>query len=202
MQMVLATNNPHKVEEIQALLAEWNADVRPLRDHPEIPEPPEEEDTFEGNALSKARFVHGYTGGWVMADDSGLEVDALDGAPGVHSKRFTPEATAESNNAHLLERLDGVAERNARFVCAVALVSPDGTAVTFRGTCEGKIGDVPKGSNGFGYDPIFLPEGQGGRTMAELDPSVKNRIGHRGSAFGQVRDHLRIKGRLTQQSPD
>ena len=120
-----------------------------------------------------------------MADDSGLEVDALGGAPGVHSKRFTPEATAASNNRALLEALQGVQDRRARFVCALALVSKLGEEVV-RGTVEGEIGHAPRGEGGFGYDPLFLPDDAPGRSMAELSPQEKDNISHRGRAVAHL----------------
>ncbi|MED5373701.1 MAG: RdgB/HAM1 family non-canonical purine NTP pyrophosphatase [Myxococcota bacterium] len=182
---ILASNNAHKVEEIGRVLGPQGIRLHPLSDFPEIPEPPETGATFEDNALQKARFVFERTGLPCIADDSGLEVDALGGAPGVHSKRFTPQATAEANNAHLLERLEGVSARGARFVCALAVVSSTVEEV-WRGTCEGSIGLEARGGNGFGYDPLFLPEQAPGKTMAELPPAEKDRIGHRGRALERL----------------
>lgn len=182
MKVVLASNNAHKLEEIGRILAPRGLELVPLGAFPEIPDPPEEQDTFEGNALQKARFVFERTGLPCLADDSGLAVDALDGGPGVRSKRFTPEAIAETNNAKLLRVLDGVEARSARFVCALALVSAKGQA-TCRGTVEGRIGHALRGEHGFGYDPLFLPEATPGRTMAELRPGEKDAISHRGNAL-------------------
>ena len=182
MDLVLASNNAHKREEVDRILAPLGITVRSLSEFPEIPDPPEEQDTFEGNALQKARFVADRTGLAVVADDSGLEVDALGGAPGVHSKRYTPEALAETNNAKLLQELDGVQDRSARFVCALALVV-GGSEETARGTVEGSIGHALQGTGGFGYDPLFWPDETPGRSMAELEPADKDAISHRGRAF-------------------
>jgi len=124
--LVLASNNAHKVIEVQRVLEPLGYRLKPLADFPEIPDPPETGTTFEANALQKARFVFERTGLPTLADDSGLEVDALGGAPGVYSKRYTPEAIAETNNAKLLRELEGVTERSARFVCALALVTQKG----------------------------------------------------------------------------
>ena len=185
IEWVLASNNAHKVEEIARILAPQGISLRPLRDFPDVVDPPETGTTFEANALQKARFVFQATGLPCIADDSGLEVDALNGAPGVHSKRYTPQATAEANNAKLLGALDGVSERGARFVCALAVVTSSGEEV-WRGTCEGSIATARAGSNGFGYDPLFLPAEFPGKTMAQLPPSDKDRIGHRGHALERL----------------
>lgn len=191
VQWVLASNNAHKVEEIGRILAPKGISLRPLREFPEVQDPPETGATFEANALQKARFVHAATGLPCIADDSGLEVDALDGAPGVHSKRYTPQATAEANNAKLLKEMQGRSDRRARFVCSLAVVTSKGEEV-WRGTCEGAIAHQAQGSNGFGYDPLFLPTEFPGKTMAELAPADKDRIGHRGHAL------LRLPGALAR----
>jgi len=197
MQVVLATWNSHKVEEVQAILADAGASfpVRCLADVAAIPEAPEDHDTFVENALQKARFVAERIDAVVVADDSGLEVDALDGAPGVHSKRFTPEATASANNARLLDRLQDVEERTARFRCVVAVVHGNRHAVA-EGSCEGRIALQPAGAGGFGYDPLFIPAGWGERTLAEASPDEKNAISHRGHAFRQLPGLLRSLGLL------
>ncbi len=189
MILVLASNNAHKVEEVGQILAPLGISVRPLRDFPDVPEPPEEQATFEGNALQKARFVFQRTGLPCVADDSGLCVDALGGAPGVHSKRFSPEAVAATNNALLLEKLQGVHDRQARFVCALALVT-DAGEVAVRGTVEGTIGAALSGEGGFGYDPLFWPDETPGRSMAQLSAAEKNAISHRGRAFRQLPELL------------
>jgi XTP/dITP diphosphohydrolase len=182
MPIVFATHNDHKRLEVAALLALPLATLDEVGIHEDPPEP---HDTFAANALEKARFVHARTGLWTVADDSGLEVAALGGAPGVRSKRFSPEATTEANNRLLLARLDGVADRRARFRCVVALVGPAGEHV-LDGACDGRIGDAPRGDRGFGYDPLFWPDEAPGRTLAELTMDEKNAISHRGRAFAQL----------------
>lgn len=193
--IVLATNNAHKVEELGRILAPMGWRVRPLSDFPQVPDPPETGATFEENALQKARFVFALTDLPCLADDSGLEVDALGGQPGVHSKRYTLEATAASNNAHLLAVMQGLRDRKARFVCALAMVSAEGEAV-LRGTVEGAIGDAPRGQGGFGYDPLFLPDETPGRSMAELSPTEKDEISHRGRAARRLPELLAATGVL------
>lgn len=190
MRLLLATHNAHKVDEIRAILAAAGdamagIEVVGLDAFPDIPEAPEDHDTFVENALQKAHFVFERAGIPCVADDSGLEVDALGGAPGVKSKRYTPEATAASNNAKLLRELDGRSDRTARFRCVLALVTADGQW-TADGACEGTIAHAESGGGGFGYDPLFVPDGEGGRSMAELRPDEKNRISHRGRAFAQL----------------
>ena len=193
MKLVMATTNPHKLEEVRAILAHTRIDVSPLSDYPDIPEPPETGETFVANALQKASFVHALLGVPVIADDSGLEVDALHGAPGVHSKRFSPEQTHEANNALLLEKLRETTERTARFKCVLALVA-ESISATVQGTCEGRIAHRLSGHAGFGYDPLFLPDELPGRSMAEASMTEKNAISHRGRAFEQLPALLREHG--------
>ncbi len=188
-ECVLASNNPHKVEEVSRMLSDLGIHVLPLGEFPQVAEPPETCDTFEGNALQKARFVFQRTGLPTLADDSGLEVDALGGAPGVHSKRFTPEATAAANNEKLLRVLSGEENRKARFVCALAVVTDRGERCE-RGTVEGSIGLEARGNHGFGYDPLFLPDAAPGRTMAELTAQEKDALSHRGRALGLLPDMI------------
>jgi XTP/dITP diphosphohydrolase len=177
-----ATSNPGKLREFQAAAPDF--DVRAVA----APAPPEHGETLEDNAIEKALYYGAKVSGYLFADDSGLEVDALDGAPGVHSARFAgPEANDEANNSLLLARLRGIENRAARFVCVIALVR-DGVLVrTFRGTVEGRIidpskGDTPRGSNGFGYDPLFFYE-PFGCTLAEAALERKMHISHRGHAL-------------------
>jgi XTP/dITP diphosphohydrolase len=193
VKLLLASTNAHKRTEVAAILAGGPVSIVDLSAFPAVPEPPEDGDTFEANALQKARFVYAATGLPTLADDSGLEVDALNGAPGVRSKRFTPEATAAANNAHLLALLGERPDRAARFVCALAVVGPQGEA-TLRGTCEGAIATAPRGAQGFGYDPLFLPDEAPGRAMAELSMAEKNAISHRGRALARLADLLRAAG--------
>ena len=185
MQILLASHNAHKVQEVGAILAGSPFDLVGMDAFPEVPEAPEDGDTFEVNALAKARFVFARTGIPTVADDSGLEVETLGLAPGVHSKRFTPQATHAANNRHLLHRLDGVTDRRARFRCVIALVTGGGEALA-EGRCEGTIAHGLRGSGGFGYDPLFLPDELPGRTLAEVGMDDKNRISHRGRAFRQL----------------
>lgn len=185
MRIVLASRNEHKIREIRQILAHTEVEVLGLEAVGDLPEIPEDHDSFEENALQKARFVFERSGELCVADDSGLEVDALNGQPGVRSKRFTPEATAESNNRHLLSRMQTQTKRSARFRCAIALVGPTGEA-TASGACEGEIAQDLRGAGGFGYDPLFLPVEFPGQSMAEIQPEEKNRISHRGRAFQQL----------------
>ncbi len=196
MKLLMATHSRHKLTEVRALLP---AVVEGLEAWPAIGDIPETAETFEGNALLKARAVFAHTGLPCVADDSGLVVDALGGAPGVHSKRYTPEATAQSNNTRLLAELEGRTDRRARFVCAMALVWSGGERVV-RATCEGTIARAPRGSSGFGYDPLFLPEDAPGRTMAELSAAEKNAISHRGRAFSQLPALMAEAGLLAEPS--
>lgn len=185
MHLLFATGNHHKAEEVRDILRGTGIHLATLADHPDLPEPPETGDTFESNALQKARFIAKLTGTPVLADDSGLEVDALGGAPGVHSKRFSPEATHEANNALLLHRLAGRSDRTARFRCVLALVH-EAFETSIAGACEGTIAEALRGHQGFGYDPLFLPNDLPGRTMAEATMVEKNAISHRGRAFRQL----------------
>lgn len=184
MELLLATNNAHKVSEIRQILAGLDITLRTLADVG-IDDLPETHDTFEGNAIEKAEAAFAATGMVCVADDSGIEVDALGGAPGVYSKRFSPEQTAAANNALLLTKLQGQRDRTARFRCVIALVGADYTA-TASGACEGSIADDERGEGGFGYDPLFLPDETPGRAMAELSAAEKNAISHRGRAFRQL----------------
>ena len=185
MQLLFATHNAHKAREVQRLLVDSDITLLTLTDFPDVGELGEDHLTFEDNALQKAREAHAATGLLVVADDSGIEVDALDGAPGVHSKRFSPEATSEANNRLLLERLHGVSDRTARFRCVLAVVG-EGVEGTVSGSCEGRIATSLSGGGGFGYDPLFLPDEAPGRSMAELSPDEKNAISHRGRAFSEL----------------
>lgn len=185
MRLVFATRNAHKVAEVEALLAGHDVELVPLDAVGVHDDPPETGDTFEANALEKARYVFVRTGLPTLADDSGLEVAALGGAPGVRSKRFSREGTPEANNRLLLERMSGVEDRRAAFRCVVALVA-HGREATVDGRCEGHIGQAPRGTQGFGYDPLFLPDEAPGRTLAELSMDEKNAISHRGRAFRRL----------------
>lgn len=161
-------------------------------DFPGCQEVEETEESFEGNALKKALAVAAFTGLPALADDSGLEVDALGGAPGVRSARYAGEGASDAENVEkLLHEMRGVPDekRGARFVCVIALAQPDGRAEIFRGGVEGRIGGTPAGIGGFGYDPVFYPEGHG-RTFAEMSPKEKDSMSHRGRALGKLRAYL------------
>lgn len=185
--LVLATRNGHKLAELRRIAAAAGLGVRVLGldEVAPYPEPAETERTFAGNALVKARAAASATGYPALADDSGIEVDVLNGMPGVRSARWAgPGASDADNLALLLRQLDDVpdAARSARFVCAMALVVPDGTERVVSGVLEGRLAREPRGVHGFGYDPAFVPEGTG-RTTAELAPADKDAISHRGQAL-------------------
>jgi len=195
-ELTIATSNPHKVDEISAVLGPLGIRCIPLG-RADIPEPEEDGATFEENARIKARAYASALGRVVLADDSGLEVDALGGAPGVHSARYagigaTREERDRANNMKLLAALSNVpdAQRTARFVCVLSIARPDGTIIAeSRGTFDGIIGRAPRGSNGFGYDPLLVLED--GRTSAELSPDEKNARSHRGNALRLILPQLR-----------
>lgn len=191
-RMIFATSNEGKMREIREIMKDTGYEVISLKEAG-ISVPIEENGTtFEENAIIKASAIATLTGVPVLADDSGLEVDYLDKAPGIYSARFLGEDTSyEIKNRYLIDRLEGVPEeqRSARFVCAIALAYPDGTAVTRRGTIEGYIGYESRGENGFGYDPIFMvPEY--GKTTAELSMEEKNKISHRAKALQKIKEVL------------
>ena len=189
-RVVLATNNPKKLSELRRIVAETASDVQilGLADVPPYPEPAETERAFEGNALLKARACVAATGLPALADDSGLAVDVLNQMPGVRSARWAgPDASDEENNALLLRQLADVpaADRTARFVCAMALVLPDGAEHVRLGEMQGRIAVSPAGQNGFGYDPLFVADGYT-VTNGELEPSAKDAISHRGRAVRAI----------------
>ena len=201
-EILLATGNRHKLKEIRQMLEGTAFTAVGLDTVPDAPEVVEDADSFRGNADKKARTLATMTGRITVADDSGLVVDALDGAPGIYSARFAGVSGAgadEANNDLLLEKLADVpdSQRSARFRCALAVVTPDGRARYSDGTVEGRIGRVRRGTNGFGYDPLFLLEGDAaGRTTAELPSEEKNAISHRGRA---LRSLLPILEELTRE---
>ncbi len=188
MRVLLATRNPGKVREFQALLGESGLRVVSADDLPGCPDVEEDGATFRENALKKAHTLARWSGLLTVADDSGLEVDALSGRPGVYSARYGGQgATEASNYLKLLGEMANVPsrERTARFRCAVAVVTPDGQEAVVSGVCEGTIGWEPRGDSGFGYDPVFHPGG-GEKTMAELTRPEKNAISHRAKAMAQA----------------
>lgn len=204
MRLVVATRSEHKLREIRAILTPVEGLELLGLDEAGVPPDPAEEgievfDTFEGNARAKAAWFEARTGLPVVADDSGLEVDVLDGRPGVHSKRFAPEGSGltgeardRANNAHLLRLLEGVedARRTARYVCVAVLDGGDERVRSFRGEVEGRILREPRGQGGFGYDPLFL-DPELGRTFAEIDRAAKDARSHRGRAFRALARYLR-----------
>ena len=193
--VVVATSNAHTVTEIEAILAPVMPGVTfcALGQLGSFPEPVEDGDTFAANALIKARAACDATGLPAVADDSGLVVDALGGAPGILSARYAgTHGDDAANNAKLFAEMEGVAgpERTARFHSSVVLVYPDGRTVTGEGDCEGMVGHELRGEHGFGYDPLFWPKETPGRTMAELEPEEKNAISHRFHALADLARHL------------
>ena len=189
-QIVLATHNPDKRVEIASLLSDLGITVRSLAEFPQAPVVVEDGETCEANAIKKAKTIADYTGLVAVADDTGLQVDALGGRPGVHAARYAgAEVTYEDNWKKLLRELDGVPleQRGARFLTVVAIASPFRQEVdTVEGVLNGVIAPRPAGKGGFGYDPVFLvPEL--GKTLAELAPSEKNRISHRAQAFAKAK---------------
>ena len=189
-RLLVATGSAHKLIELQRLFGDLPIDLVTLRDVGIADEAPEDGATFEENALQKARWYAQASGEWTLADDSGLEVAALDGAPGVHTRRYAgPNATDVENYEKLLIEMVGDADRTARFVCVMALIDPASrSARTFRGECPGAITDAPRGEFGFGYDPVFEVDG---RTMAERAPAEKDALSHRGRAATLVAASLR-----------
>lgn len=190
--VVLASRNKHKIEELRQTLAPLNIELKSTYDFPQLEEVIEDKSTLEGNALKKARYVFEETGLPSLSDDTGLEVEALDGRPGVYSARYAGEsATYQENVDKLLDEMAGVKvkDRKAQFRTVVAFVSDDGTH-TFEGVCRGEILEEERGDKGFGYDPVFQPQGFE-QTFAELDARTKNEISHRGKAIQKFYDWLK-----------
>ena len=192
-ELVLATRNRHKVEELAALLGDLGITIRTLDEFPNAPDVVEDGDTCEANAVKKARAIAEFTGLPAVADDTGLEVDALDGRPGVYAARYAGEdATYEDNCRKLLRELTGVPRerRTARFLTVAAIAFPSGGIRVAQGTLDGVIAEEAGGTLGFGYDPVFLiPEL--GKTLAQLSADQKNTISHRAKAFTQAKELLR-----------
>ena len=191
MKLIIASNNAHKLVEIKAILGDYFDEVLSLReagiDHDTV----EDGTTFMENALKKAREIAEISGCCALADDSGISVDALDGAPGIYSARFSGiHGDDKANNRLLLEKLEGSDDRKAHYTCAIALVRPDGSAVTAEGYLHGEIGFEEVGENGFGYDPLFiLPER--GCTTAQISSEEKNAISHRAVALKELVEKLK-----------
>lgn len=192
--VVIASNNAHKVQEIETALDFDGWRFLTLAQAGVQSEPEEDAGTFVGNARIKARAAQSACGCAVLADDSGLEVDALNGAPGVYSSRYAgAEGDDAANNAKLLQELAAVPDdlRTARFVCTLVFLDDDGSETVVRGTIEGRIGYEPQGDNGFGYDPLFIPDCFGGKlTLAQVDQGKKNSVSHRGNALRVLRQKL------------
>ena len=194
-KLIFATGNQGKVNEFKQMLGE-EFEILSMKDLDVDVDIVEDGSTFEENAIIKAKTVAEATGQMVLADDSGFEVDALGGEPGIYSSRYLGEDTPYSvKNAEILKRCEGVPdeERGARFVCVIACAGPDGSVETVRGVIEGKLAYEPKGENGFGYDPIFFyPER--GMTTGEMEPEEKNAISHRGQAVRKMVELLKSRG--------
>jgi XTP/dITP diphosphohydrolase len=179
VRLVLASRNAHKLQELERMLG-GSVGLDPLP--PEVELPPETGETFAANALIKARAAAAATGRPALADDSGIEADALDGRPGVRSARYAGPAATDEDNLALLRR-EAPPGSGLRYVCVIAHVTPEGEERLFEGTCTGTMSAQERGAGGFGYDPVFLPDGDAaGRTMAELSPEEKDAISHRGRA--------------------
>lgn len=190
MKLIIASNNAHKLEEIKAILGGLFEEILSMREAGIDHETVEDGSTFMENAIKKAREIAEISGCCAIADDSGICVDALDGAPGIYSARFSGvHGDDEANNDLLLEKLSGRTDRGAHYTCAIALARPDGSIVQAEGYLFGEIGHERIGSNGFGYDPLFfLPEY--GMTTAQLSPEEKNRISHRANALKKLLEEL------------
>lgn len=198
MDIVLATRNKKKIAEMRRITKNLSISIFSLDDFPGCTEVIEDGVTFEENATKKAVATAEYTGKAALADDSGLEVNALNGAPGIFSARYAGEDTNDKMNVEKLlyeMRLVGVEHRGARFVCCIALALPDGGIHTFHGYADGAIGTESKGFRGFGYDPVFYPEGHS-RTFAEMGDEEKDALSHRGKALREFQAFLRTKVKL------
>lgn len=186
MKICIATRNAHKLVEIRSILK--LPELVSADDLPGVPTVVEDGLTFKDNAIKKATTLAQFSGMWALGDDSGLMVDALDGAPGVHSARYAGEnATDAQNNIKLLGRLEGTSCRDASFCCVLALSDPEGNSRVVEGRCFGTILESPRGTTGFGYDPLFCPDGET-RSFAELGSEAKNQISHRADALRKARD--------------
>jgi len=193
MEIVLATRNKKKVEEIRRILYGLNISLLTLDDFPYCPEVDENADTFEGNAIKKAVEIAQCTGKTAVSDDSGIEVYALDGAPGVKSARYAGDQSDDfANNEKLLNELAGITHeaRGARFIYIIAIAFPDGKTQTFQGIVEGYVGKKPVGTMGFGYDPLFYPKGLD-MTLGQMSPEEKDSLSHRSDALEKLKTYLK-----------
>jgi XTP/dITP diphosphohydrolase len=203
VKLLLATRNPHKVAELQQMLDGKGWQVVMLSDFKDMPDVEEDGATFEDNARKKARSAARRAKMWTLAEDAGLEVDALKGEPGVHSARYCGEGASDADRMRkVLDSIIAVPDerRTARFRCVMCLVDPAGNETCFEGRCDGRVAHHARGSAGFGYDPIFMPDGHG-RTFGELGQSVKSQISHRARAMRQVIAFLQSRARLDGQTP-
>ena len=189
-EILLASANPHKIEELEQILIPLGIALKSAGDYPDGEEVDEDQPSLEGNALKKARYWHQITGLPSLSDDTGLEVDALSGAPGVHSARYAGNnASYQENTEKLLRELYGQNNRHAQFRTVIAFVDGKGREHLFEGVCRGTIISEPRGDKGFGYDPVFVPDGYE-RTFAELSSEEKNLISHRGRALKKFVEFL------------
>ena len=188
--LVLASRNPGKTREIRELLKDFPIEIKNLDDFGPTPDIEEDGDTFDENAFRKASFTAKVLGLPALADDSGLEVEALGGGPGVHSARYAgPSATDDERVAKLLKEMEGKENRAAAFMCVISIAVPSGVALTYEGRCEGVIAEAPAGENGFGYDPIFYYPPMK-KTFAQLSAEEKNRVSHRGKALEELKEEF------------
>ena len=202
--LVLATRNEGKISEFRRLVADFGVEIKSLKDFGPIPVVEEDGDTFEDNAVIKARFTAKILGLPTLADDSGLMVEALGGSPGVRSARYAGEkATDEENNLKLLKAMEGIEKRDATFLCVIAIAVPRGPALIYEGRCDGYITTALTGNGGFGYDPLFYyPPAK--KTFAQMTAEQKNRVSHRGKAMGELRSEfdkvlIWLKQRLAEE---
>jgi XTP/dITP diphosphohydrolase len=188
--LVLATRNPGKTREMSELLKDFPVEIKNLDDFGPIPDVEEDGDTFDDNAFKKASFTAKVLGLPALADDSGLEVEAMNGAPGVRSARYAgPYATDQENNDKLLKEMKGKANRRAAFMCVISIAVPSGVALTYEARCEGLIAEAPAGDNGFGYDPVFFFPPMN-RTFAQLSLEEKSQVSHRGKALAEIKEEF------------
>jgi XTP/dITP diphosphohydrolase len=192
LKILIGTTNPHKLQEVREILHDLPVELITPDETAPLPEVIEDGRTFKENAVKKAVECARFTGEWTVADDSGLEVDALGGEPGVRSARYAGEDVSyENNNRKLLDALKDIPKerRTARFVCVIALAGPEGLVFVVEGECSGMISEEHRGEHGFGYDPVFYPTGHT-KTFAELGPEIKNQISHRSRALEKFREKL------------
>lgn len=189
--IIIATKNKGKIREFKFLLSNYFDNIFSLLDLDNAPDIVEDRDSFEGNALKKAATISSHFKKCAIADDSGLVVEALNGEPGIYSARYAGEnATDDDNTDKLLDKMEGIRKRDAKFICVLAIVCPDGKKEIFRGECKGEIPQNKKGTNGFGYDPVFYLT-QYNKTMAELSEELKNEISHRSNAAKKLINFLK-----------